>query len=146
MLRGAHGPLTVQEILDRAVAAAPGLGIATVYRTIRLLEAEALIRGVLLSDGQPRYERSDLDEHLHFHCRVCDRVYDMPSPTAGGLPPLPAPTDLPTGFRVDRRELNLYGVCSDCDDEEEDLPAAGAGESTGGNAASEPPAPDLSAT
>lgn len=128
VLRQTDGPLTVHEILTRALTQAPGLGIATVYRTVRLLEADHLIRSVLLSDGQSRYERADLADHLHFHCRVCDRVYDMPPDTAGSLP-RPADLPVPDGFRVDRQELNLYGICSGCDDAEDARGGAGNGAS-----------------
>ncbi|MFW5652557.1 MAG: Fur family transcriptional regulator [Planctomycetota bacterium] len=119
VIRRASGPLTVNEIHQAAVTFAPGLGKATVYRTIRLLEEEHLLQTVVLSDGQSRYERADLDEHSHFHCRVCDRVFDVSAP-----PPEPEPVQrsIPDGFKVDRSEMNLYGVCSTCDDADTTVP------------------------
>lgn len=110
VIRESQGPLTVSEILDRAQETVPGLGIATVYRTINLLHGAGQIEPVILPSGETRYEMSNLGHHHHFQCRKCDEVYDLDdcpvsvshgSATAGG-------------FVVESHELTLYGVCPLC--------------------------------
>ena len=109
VIREATGPLTVNEILHRAQERVPGLGVATVYRTLKLLQEGGKITTVILPSGETRYESTGLGHHHHFHCRVCDEVYDLEDC------PVQIPTrELSNGFQVESHELTLYGVCSTC--------------------------------
>ena len=103
------GPLTVREIFDRARRRC-GMGIATVYRAVSLLNESGQVKAVILADGQTRYEAAHLGHHHHFRCRRCCRVFDLDvCPVA-----LAEPATLPGGFRVDGHELTLYGKCPGC--------------------------------
>ena len=73
----ANRPLSVQEILAIASKDQPGLGIATIYRTIKALIAAGTLHEVALPGADVRFELADLDHHHHFHCRGCDKVYEM---------------------------------------------------------------------
>lgn len=106
----ATGPLTVGEILDRAQRKIPSLGIATVYRTIKLLQDGRQVETVILPTGETRYENSGLGHHHHFHCRVCDEVSDFKACPVAMTPD----AVLENGYRVERHELTLYGVCPRC--------------------------------
>jgi Fur family ferric uptake transcriptional regulator len=110
VIRQAKGPLTVSEILDHASDSIAGLGIATVYRTVKLLLESDRIQTVTLPDGQTRYEPADLGHHHHFRCRLCDEVFDL------DVCPVEVPHGavLPGGFLVEDHELTLYGTCPDC--------------------------------
>jgi Fur family ferric uptake transcriptional regulator len=109
VIREATGPLTVNEILNRAQERVPGLGVATVYRTLKLLQEGGKITTVILPSGETRYESTGLGHHHHFHCRVCDEVYDLEDC------PVQIPTrELSNGFQVESHELTLYGICSSC--------------------------------
>ncbi len=109
VIREATGPLTVNEILHRAQERVPGLGVATVYRTLKLLQEGGKITTVILPSGETRYESTGLGHHHHFHCRVCDEVYDLEEC------PVQIPTrELANGFQVESHELTLYGICSTC--------------------------------
>lgn len=101
-------PLGPQEILDLALEKAPGLGIATVYRTVKKFLRDGLIQTVELPGSPNRYELTGLDHHHHFCCRACDKVYDIE-----GCPDRVA--DLaPEGFQLEGHDVVLYGVCSAC--------------------------------
>lgn len=115
VIRRAKGPLTVDQIHQRARRASPRMGIATVYRAVKLLMEAEEILPVVLPDGQTRYEAADLGHHHHFRCRRCNQVYDM------AYCPLSIPpgTTFPGGFRVEEHELTLYGVCPNCSEEEQ---------------------------
>ena len=110
VIRDASGPLTVNEILARAQERVPGLGVATVYRTLKLLHEAAKIQTVILPSGETRYESSGLGHHHHFHCRVCDEVFDLNDCPVN----IPGDHELGNGFRVESHELTLYGVCAEC--------------------------------
>jgi Fur family transcriptional regulator, ferric uptake regulator len=104
------GPLSVEQIHERALPACTSLGIATVYRAVKLLVESEQIKVVLLPDGQPRYEPSDRDHHHHFRCLDCEEVYDLPGCILG----IPDGSSLPGGFEVTGHEVTLMGTCPDC--------------------------------
>ncbi len=104
----ASRPLGPQEVLDLALEAVPGLGIATVYRTLKKFLRDGLLQIVELPGAPNRYELTGLDHHHHFCCRTCDRVFDI-----DGCPDKVA--DLaPAGFELEAHEVVLYGLCSSC--------------------------------
>jgi Fur family transcriptional regulator, ferric uptake regulator len=104
----AGGPLSVAEILDRAREQLPGLGIATVYRTVRMLEDAGELKTVSLPGEDDRYEPRDRGQHHHFRCRGCGRVFDVPGCA------LAPRLSLPAGFVVESHEITLYGKCAAC--------------------------------
>lgn len=108
VLKQAARPLTPQEVLDAAQAQVPGMGMATVYRNIRSMVETGEIVVVPLPGGVARYELAGHGHHHHFHCRSCDRVFEVHG----------CPGDMkrlaPRGFQVHDHELTLYGLCRDC--------------------------------
>ena len=108
VLRDARRPLSPQEILDAAESEVPSLGLATVYRNIKALVAEGWLHPVELPGAPDRYELADQGHHHHFHCRDCDRVFDIEG-CPGRLDDM-APGD----FQVESHEIILYGLCPDC--------------------------------
>lgn len=110
VIQAASGPLTVPEILERAQRTIPGLGVATVYRTLKLLQETGGIETVILPSGESRFEASNLGHHHHFHCRVCDEVFDLDScPVV-----VPQGGAIGGGYVVEAHEITLYGVCPEC--------------------------------
>lgn len=101
-------PLLPQEILESAQPAVPGLGIATVYRNLKAMVGDGLLRTVDLPGQNTRYELAAHGHHHHFQCRGCDRVFDIYA-CPGDLKDL-----VPPGFRVETHAITLYGQCSDC--------------------------------
>ncbi|WP_291422976.1 Fur family transcriptional regulator [Deinococcus sp.] len=109
VLSAAEGPLAVAEVLERSKSDLPGLGIATVYRTLKLLTEQGQIHPVLL-EGETLYEASGRGHHHHFSCRACGRVFTLHTcPVA-----LPSGTVYPGGYVVEAHEVTLYGLCPDC--------------------------------
>jgi Fur family transcriptional regulator, ferric uptake regulator len=107
-LTAADRPLSPQEIHDQASAEVEGLGIATVYRNIKQLTDEGWLKEVELPGAPSRYEVADKDHHHHFHCKVCDRVFEVED-CPGSLGHL-----APDGFVHESHEIILYGRCPDC--------------------------------
>jgi Fur family ferric uptake transcriptional regulator len=101
-------PLSPQEVLDIAKRRSPGLGIATVYRTIKTLGEIGLLTQVDLPGETPRFEITGKMHHHHFHCRKCDRVYELEGCPEG----LGRMT--PDGFSLEAHEVVLYGRCASC--------------------------------
>lgn len=101
-------PLSPKELLEVAGRRVKGLGIATVYRNIKSLLDDGSIVAVELPGESPRYELAGKGHHHHFHCRECDRVYEM-----DGCPGNVASVT-PDGFQVERHEFVAYGLCEAC--------------------------------
>jgi Fur family ferric uptake transcriptional regulator len=108
VIEHAHRPLGIQEVFTLAAKERPGLGIATVYRTIKTLLADEVLREVELPGAVPRYELAHLDHHHHFHCRRCDRVYEIEG-CPGRLKGL-----TPRGFKMEGHDLTITGLCAAC--------------------------------
>ena len=109
VLDTAEGPLGVAEVLGRAQGDLPGLGIAKVYRTLKLLTDQGRIHPVTL-DGETLYEASGRGHHHHFSCTTCGKVFTLHTcPVA-----LPRGTVYPGGFIVEAHEVTLYGRCPQC--------------------------------
>ncbi len=109
LLENSAGPLSVPELLEKVNAGEETVGIATVYRTLKLLTESDRIRAVTFADGTVRYERAELGHHHHFHCRSCDKVFDLE-----GCPFHLHAEGLPQGYVVESHEITFQGLCPDC--------------------------------
>ena len=108
LLKEADGPLSANEVW-RALHGS-GIGIATIYRTLkRGVEAGELCEATL-PGGQTRYEPVGREHHHHFLCSKCERAFDI----EGCVPGLEA--ILPPQFAMTGHEIVLFGSCSDCRD------------------------------
>jgi Fur family transcriptional regulator, ferric uptake regulator len=109
-IRDAGRPLSAVEVLNLADLHVPGLGIATVYRTLSAFLEEGSVVAVPIPGGPPRYESRDAASlhHHHFHCGGCGRVFDVPG-CPEGLDQL-----APPGFSISGHDLLLHGQCMDC--------------------------------
>ena len=107
-LEDADRPLGHTEILELAQRNVPRLGIATVYRNVRELVDAGRIRAVRLPGSPDRYELAGKHHHHHFHCRECDRVFELEDCTDDYS------RVTPRGFRLENHEVTLYGLCSSC--------------------------------
>jgi Fe2+ or Zn2+ uptake regulation protein len=84
----------------------PSLSFATIYSTLDLLEELGLVRRVSTLGGSAVYD-SRVEAHDHAICRVCGRMFDIDSAS------VPA-ASAPQGFRVERTQVELVGVCANC--------------------------------
>jgi Fur family ferric uptake transcriptional regulator len=104
----ADGHLTLPAILERTQKAVPGVGYATVYRTMKLLVEAGLVDQHRFDDKQARFEASSDDHHDHIICVKCGRIVEFEDEDierrqegiAQGL-----------GFRVVSHRHEIYGEC-----------------------------------
>lgn len=101
-------PLTPQEAWEIARVSTPSIGIATVYRAIKVMLENDELHRVEVPGEPPRYELASSTHHHHFHCRGCGRVFPVDG-CAGDLSGL-----LPRGFKLEDHTIVLHGRCSDC--------------------------------
>lgn len=103
------GAFTAVAVYDRARKAQPGLGLATVYRTLEVLRQEGAIRG-LPGAGEGAYVRCHTGHHHHLVCVSCGSVEETELCGA----PSPAVLRRRHGFRAQSHELDVYGLCARC--------------------------------
>jgi len=101
-------PLLPQEVLDTAQQDVPGLGMATVYRTLNSGVEEGWLTPVEMPKQPTRYEPAGKGHHHHFHCETCARVFEIEG-CPGRLQML-----VPEGFEMTSHEVTLYGRCAEC--------------------------------
>lgn len=106
----AEGPLPVPEIHRIAQEKLPDMGIATVYRTIKLMMEAGEVQQVNMPSGEVRYESAHLGHHDHFRCRHCEQVFDLEKCPLH----LKVGETLPGGFIVEDHEMTLFGLCAEC--------------------------------
>jgi Fur family ferric uptake transcriptional regulator len=95
-------------MLQSARQAAPRLGIATVYRTIRNMLGEGTLAVVRIPGEVPRYELRRQDHRHYFRCRRCRGVFALQG-CPGNFNAI-----VPRGFSLEDHELVLYGACRRC--------------------------------
>ncbi len=111
VIETAHRPLSIPEIHELATQKWPRLGIATVYREVKRLSDESLLKRVdIPGENAPRYEiaHGHHHHHHHFKCDVCNKVFDIE--TCG----LPIEKLLPAGFTHQAHDITIFGSCKDC--------------------------------
>ena len=95
-------------MLKAAQETLPRIGIATVYRTLKLLVSEGWLTPVELPGEATRYEIRGPGHHRYFRCRECARIYPIDGIDWN------VKQIAPDGFRVEDHKLFLYGVCRGC--------------------------------
>jgi Fe2+ or Zn2+ uptake regulation protein len=87
----------------------PRVSLATVYRTLRMLSAEGLVRERAAAAGM-RFD-GNTTPHDHVTCVACGRIEDVPVLGARGLGARVASR---TGFEVLSQRIEFYGRCGAC--------------------------------
>ncbi len=101
--------LSLLDILDLAKRISPGVGFATVYRTMRMLADWGLASEHRFDGGQTLYEPIDADAHHdHLICVRCGRVVEYEEPEVEALQERVAAR---YGMRVVSHKHEIYGEC-----------------------------------
>lgn len=114
VLADADEHLTVERIEDLVTATGEDVNLASVYRTLALLDELGLARETRLGGGAATWELAHPDEHFHLVCEACGRVdHHVGSLVADLVDHL---ADDEHRFEARRVELTVSGRCADCVD------------------------------
>jgi Fur family ferric uptake transcriptional regulator len=102
--------LTCEEIHARVVRRDPSVGLATVYRTLRLFVEADIAAERRFNDGVTRYEPAQA-HHDHMLCVRCGRIVEFENDDIERLQESIATRH---GFRLMSHRHELYGSCSSC--------------------------------
>lgn len=112
VLRTAEGHLTVEQVASAAAALGHDLDLASVYRSLDLLEQLGLARSSRLGDADAsRWEVAHPDEHFHLVCTSCG---DVDHHVGSLVAEVRHHLDDGHGFAVESVELTVTGRCARC--------------------------------
>lgn len=104
--------VSAEELYDLLKKDNPGIGLATIYRTLKLLCECGLASELRFSDGVTHYEHLfEHEHHDHLICLKCGKYIEVASPEIEELQQKLAAKH---GFEVLRHRMELYGVCKEC--------------------------------
>jgi len=104
--------LSAEELYHRIYAQEPGIGLTTVYRTLKLMRDAELATGCQFGDAYLRFDPSPADRpHSHLICTRCGNIQEFQD---RALLHLRQRAERSSGFAVRTCKLELYGLCRDC--------------------------------
>lgn len=110
--KGKH--LNTEEIYDIVKQRNPEMGLATVYRTLQLLDELEVVSSLNLEDGCVRYELYCDDGTHHHHHLICSNCGDVIEVEGDLLDELELKIESEYDFKIVDHKLKFYGLCSNC--------------------------------
>ncbi|SHI53427.1 Fur family transcriptional regulator, ferric uptake regulator [Geosporobacter subterraneus DSM 17957] len=110
--QGKH--LSTEEIYDMVKEKCPEIGLATVYRTLQLLDELDVISKINFDDGCSRYElNTHQDDHQHHHliCLKCGNVIEV---EVDLMDALENEIEKNYNFEIRDHKVKFFGYCSKC--------------------------------
>jgi len=111
VLESATDHPTAAEVFERVRVASPGIGPATVYRTLALLVANGVALELSLGDGTSARYDGNTARHDHLVCTSCGAASDIERALPGEL--LDQVTSS-TGYAISHYDLQFHGLCPEC--------------------------------
>jgi Fe2+ or Zn2+ uptake regulation protein len=100
---------TADQVYDRVRKKLPNISLGTVYRNLQKLVGDHKLQ--VLMRGRSQHFDPLVEEHQHFICESCDRVYDVVLENQKEIEPVKLPHE---GFKVTSHQLAFYGTCKHC--------------------------------
>lgn len=103
---------TAEQVHSALLKDYPSLSLTTVYKTLAKFVEERMIKELDIDPNKMRFDIC-MDDHDHFHCRVCNNVYDIFYNKKNCVDNLQKSNQ--DGHRVDTVSINFRGVCKSCE-------------------------------
>lgn len=107
VLSTSHDHPDVEELHRRAASIDKGISIATVYRTVALLEEAGIIERHDFRDGRARYEELGNEHHDHLIDMQTGKVLEFTDPR---IEELQREIAEKLGYKLVDHRLELYGI------------------------------------
>ncbi len=105
------GHFTAADLVQDARRRHLGVGRATVFRALDLLEGLGVVERLDLPSGEHAYIACEPTHHHHVICSRCGRSSEVDD---GGVRSVVHAVARQTGFRIDTHRLELFGLCPAC--------------------------------
>lgn len=103
--------VTAQELWESLRRQRPGLGRATVFRTLEALVSAGVARRLELEGHVYGYVSCTPRHHHHISCGTCGRVEEIGE---AYIRPVAERLSAELGFEIDDARLDFYGRCGRC--------------------------------
>ena len=110
VLEQSHDHPTAADVYDRVQQLLPGIGAATVYRTLGLLVEHGHALELSITAGASRYD-ANIGRHDHLICESCGTAIDVDMPIPAKLAKA---LEAETGFTITGYDLRFRGRCPHC--------------------------------
>jgi Fur family transcriptional regulator, peroxide stress response regulator len=111
LLAASEGHPSAADLYDRLRAQFPTTSLATVYKTLSLLDDMGEVLELGFSHDVARYDANRPYPHPHLVCIRCRKIVDWETDSAQSLADKVAQSGV---FRVLGHRLDIYGICPDC--------------------------------
>lgn len=115
LLKNDSEHLSSEEIYDLVRIDCPEIGLATVYRTMQLLDEIGAISKLNLDDGCIRYElnlnEEDAHHHHHLICKSCGKIIEVKEDL---LDNIEDEIQNLYKFNILNHDVKFYGTCDNC--------------------------------
>ncbi|WP_333783092.1 Fur family transcriptional regulator [Lutispora saccharofermentans] len=107
--------LSAEEIYEMVKNNCPDIGLATVYRTMQILDEAGMVYKHNFDDGRSRYELYHDEDHQHHHliCINCGKVVEVEEDL---LEQLEHEVESKYDFSIINHNLKFFGYCRECRD------------------------------
>jgi len=113
-----EGHFSAEELCTLVKRKMPELGQATIYRSLKLLVDSGLADAIDPGDGMTLYEHSyGHAHHDHLICVTCGKKVEM---CDEAIEERQEQVAAEHGFTLTRHRMYLYGLCGDCQAQQED--------------------------
>jgi len=107
-------PLSAGEVMMTLLKQGISVNKTSVYRELQFLELQGVVKTVLLSAEEARYERAG-DHHHHVVCRKCNAVEDIHAESVEeALDKAESNIGRTSKFSEVSHSLEFFGVCRRC--------------------------------
>ena len=87
------------------------IGIATVYRTLNLLEESEMVTSISFGSQGKKFELANKPHHDHLICKSCNKIIEFQDATIERKQLAVAKEH---GFTLTGHMMQLYGTCPEC--------------------------------
>lgn len=102
---------SIQDLAESAMKDLPGVGIATIYRTVNLLVETGSLTRTIVDRGVARFEVTPQEHHDHLSCVLCGKIVEFENAQIEKLQEKIAED---FGFKLTDHRMELFGECKDC--------------------------------
>ena len=99
---------TADYVYEKARKELPNVSLGTVYRNLGQLVENNQLKSLNI-DGTIHYD-AFLDDHQHFQCKSCNRIFDIELNTKDFV----SKVESNTNHIIDGCQIHLVGICNDC--------------------------------
>ena len=98
---------TADEVFAGVRTKHPTIARATVYNALDALTRSGAILRLTVDPAAARYD-ADLGPHVHFRCRLCNRILDIHVDREDTV------SDIAPGHRIESVRTYAFGICASC--------------------------------